>query len=93
MAAMLKRGLEMEWSRSLTRDPSYCVGNVIKSMVRACGGAERGDGLGFGFEFKHNDDERGAPLILNIANHSVTFKELCIGVERFIEDPSLVKWG
>lgn len=78
--------------RSITDDPSYCVGHVLKRLA-ADAGLDGPTGLGFGFRFEDNDDERGVPLVLNIKDATVGFGNRRITVPDFIQTPDALGWS
>lgn len=85
LARATARGLSTD--RTLDSDPAYAMGNVLRSIVRDAGGLDSTSGLGVGFAFEDNDDERGAPLVLDIVKRTVSFKSKSVPVKAFIAAP------
>ena len=87
LAAVLARGLTV--GRSLKDDRSYCLGSVVREFVRSTGGLDVTASLGVGFAFKDNDDERGAPLTLDVVRKTVRFGDgPAVPVKTFLADPT-----
>ncbi len=73
--------------RTLRDDPSYAMGCIVRRLVAETGGVDATTGFGMGFSFDDNDDERGAPLVLNVAHQTVSFKSHTVSVDEFINHP------
>ena len=90
LADTLKRGLTA--GPPLDEDQSYCIGSVLREMVMV----HQNTGLGVGFEFTDNDDERGAPLVFHIKDQTVRFKDATVLVDHFVQSDNpkhLVGWS
>lgn len=94
LADTLKRGLTV--GRSLDDDEIYCIGSILREMVRDSGGMDQQIGLGVAFKFDLQDDERGAPLVLDVKAKTVRFKDGIVSVDHFVQSDNpkhLVGWS